>query len=138
MGGTFHLPSLGAIDFAEKEIYVLNFSWYLTRLSSQRVMWLNVWFSVTMRHHPANSSGIGLVEEDIKFSIWHAASYDLMIRTVRIHYELCLTICQHSAKFGGHTSSGRRNVLFLVCHVTSCDQVVRERCDFMVHSPHRK
>ena len=54
-----------------------------------------------------------------------------MIRVVRLHCELPLTIRQPPGKLGSHTSSGERNVSFLVCHVTSCDQVVRGICDFM-------
>ena len=87
---------------------VFNFSCDLTRLHSQRVMWLHGWFPVPICHHPAKSGGIGLVEDNIRF-ILH----------------------EHIAKFGGHTSSGGRNILFLVCHVTSCDQVVRGTCDVM-------
>ena len=58
-------------------------------------------------------------------------SSNYMIRVLQLHYGLCFTICQHPAKFGGHTFSGGRKILFLDCHVTSCDQVVKGTCDFM-------
>ena len=96
-----HLPGLW-----KRRYYVLIFSCDLTRLHSQRAMWLHGWFPVTIHHHPAKSAGIGLVEE-------------------KFH----LILYQHSAKFGGHTSSEGRNILFLICHVTSCDQMVRRTCD---------
>lgn len=44
---------------------------------------------------------------------------------MKLHNELRLTIRQHQAKFGSHTSSGVRNNWFLGCYVNLCDQVVR-------------
>ena len=83
---------------------------------------------------------------------------------MKLHNELRLTIRQHQAKFGSHTSSGVRNnwflgcyvnlcdqvvrrptlvakrdrkgdILFLICHVTSCDQKVRGLCDIIDEFP---
>ena len=77
-------------------------------------------------HHSAKSGGIGLVEEDILSSQFlRVISCDHGIRIVQLHYGLCLAICQHPAKFGGHKSSGGRNIPFSVCHLTLCNQVVR-------------
>ena len=81
-------------------------------------MWLHVWLSVTIGHHSANSGDKGLVKEDIKFSKWHVTSCDHVVRAVRLHYELRLTIRQYPVKFAGHMPSEGRNTLFLVCHVS--------------------
>ena len=127
-----HLPSLEAIGLAEKEMLCFKFFIWPTRLRSQRVMWLHGWLSVTIRHYPDNSGGIGLVGEDIKFLNWHETSCDHVMRVVWLHYELSLTIRQHPAKFAGHTPSEGRNISFLISHVTSCNQVVRGICENLV------
>ena len=49
---------LGAIGLAEKEI--LRFKFFMR---SQRVMWHHGRLSVPICHHPDNSGGIGLAEE---------------------------------------------------------------------------
>ena len=68
---------------------------------------------------------------DIKSLIWHVISWNHVIRIVWLHYGLDLTIRLDPAKIGGHVSSRGRNILFLVCHVISCDQVVRGISNFM-------
>ena len=64
-----HLPSLTAAGLAEEEDYVLSFSCGITKLHSQRVMWLHgfpvMWVYGIIRHHPANSGGVDLVEKEI-------------------------------------------------------------------------
>ena len=49
-----------------------------------------------------------------------------------------LVISYHSAKFGGHQACRRGDILFLICHVTSCDHGVTGLCDIMGSSPHYK
>ena len=49
----------------KRRYYVLSFSWDLTILHIQRVMWLHGWLPVTIRYHLATSGGIGLVEVEI-------------------------------------------------------------------------
>ena len=59
------------------------------------------------------------------------ALLDHVIRVVELSYELCPTIHQLPARFGGYMPSGRRYFSFLVCHMTSCDQVLRETSDLL-------
>ena len=107
MGWSPSPPKIGALGLAEEDILQ-----GLTRLSNQRVMWLHGWLFVTIRHYPAKSGDVSLAQEEI-------------------YSKECLTIYQHPAKFGDQTSSGGWNFLFIVCHVTSVDQVARETFDFM-------
>ena len=44
-------------------------------------------------------------------------------------------INDHSAKFGGHWTCRGGDILFLICHVTSCDHEVRGSCDVMGKFP---
>ena len=115
------LPSLGAIGLVQDEI--LNFLCDHTRLRSQRFIWRQGWLPV-IRHHSAWWYR-PCRRRDIKFWIWYVTSCDDVIKVERLHYGLCLTIHQYPANFCGHTSSGGGNISFLVCQVTSCDQVVR-------------
>ena len=49
---------------------------------------------------------------------------------------VALLITSHyPPKFGGHRHCGREDILFLVCHMTSRDFVVRESCSIMVEFP---
>ena len=130
-----YLQSLEAIGLAKKEMLILNFSYVFTRLRNQRVIWLHGWLFDTIRHHSAKSGGIDLVEKDIKFSNLHVTSCDHVIRAVWLDYELCLTICQYLANFAGHAPFEGRNILLLVCHVTSW---LEEYVTSWVHSPHHK
>ena len=48
------------------------------------------------------------------------------------HYGwVSLFINDLSAKFGGHCPCRRGKILFLICHVSWCDHVVRGSCDIM-------
>ena len=78
------------------------------------------------------SGGIDIVEENMLiFSISHVTSCDHVIRIMWFYYWLHLTICQHSSKCGGYTSSELRNIWFLVRHMTSCNRLVRRTYDFL-------
>ena len=72
------LLSLGTMALGKMRYYVLNFLRDLTRLRSQRVMWLHGWLPDTISHklggHKPCRKG------DIKFSIWHVTSCDHVIR----------------------------------------------------------
>ena len=88
MCGAFSLPSLGAIGLAEKEILRFKFFMWPHKTAKSKSHVTPYVVSVAICHHPSNSGGIGLVEENIKFLIWHVTSYDHVIRVVRLHCEL--------------------------------------------------
>ena len=75
------LPSLGPWFLWKRRYFVLNFSRELTRLHSQRVMWLYRWLPVIMGHHPAKS-GVHRPcrKEDILSLNWHMTSCNHVIR----------------------------------------------------------
>ena len=118
-------------------LITLNFSCDLTRLCRQRVMWPHRWFPVTIHHHPAKSGGISLIEEEIlsfQFDTWPL----VITWSESCNFIMVFIIRPHPAKFGGQTSSGGRNISFLVCHVTSWDYVVEGHVTSWVRSLHYK
>ena len=66
-------------------------------------------------------------------------SCDHVVRAVRLHYELRLTIRQYPVKFAGHMPSEGRNTLFLVCHVshvtTWSEEYVTSWVQSLYHKP---
>ena len=47
-------------------------------------------------------------------------------RVIDISGKLPALLSHHPTKFGGHKSCASKDILFLVCHVTSRDYLVRE------------
>lgn len=80
--------SLGTMNLAYKVILRFKFFTWRQRLSSQRVMWLDECFFVTISHHLAN--------------------------------------------FDVHRLCGRENIMFSIWHVTTCDHIIRESCNFIL------
>ena len=44
-------------------------------------------------------------------------------------------VSQHPAKFGGHRLCRRGDILFFICHLTSCDHMVGGSCNIMCELP---
>ena len=42
-------------------------------------------------------------------------------------------ISYNPVKFRSQMPCGRENIIFFICHVTLCDHVIEEMCDFMVN-----
>ena len=49
-----------------------------------------------------------------------------------------MNVSYHHAKFGGHSHSGSRDIMLLVCHVNSQEQVIKGSLNFMGGAPHHK
>ena len=94
-----------------------NFSFWIFHVTSQDCIVKESceYMSEYISHHPAKSDGIGLVEGEILSFQFDTCSCDHIIRVVRIHYGFRFNMCQHTAKFGGHTSFGGWNISFLIC-----------------------
>ena len=75
------LPSLGPWFLWKTRYFVLHFSCELTRLHSQRVMWLHGWIPIIMGHQPAKS-GVHkpCIKGDIMFLNWHMTYCNHVIR----------------------------------------------------------
>lgn len=125
-----YLPSLGVIGFAKEDILHFKFFMWPQKTAKRHV---TPW--VAFCHHtspPCQFCSTDFVEEEI--SDFQFGTLSLMITWS----ELCLFIMGFASpyvnllqSFGGHTSFERRNIWFLNCHVTSCDQVVRGTYDFL-------
>ena len=131
-----HLWSLGAIGLGEEE--TLRFKFYMrSHKTAYTKSHVTPWVA-SCYHTSSPCEGWWYKpckKRHIKFSIWLVTSCNHVIRVVQLYYGLCLTICQHLAKFGGHTSFSRRNISFLIYHMTSCDQVIEQNMSsWCVHS----
>ena len=75
------------------------------------------------------------VEEETRFLVCHATLSDYVRKvTYDVRWET-VTLSQQSAKFLGNGSCGRGDGTFLICHVASCDHVIKGHMTLLVAAP---
>ena len=53
---------------------------------------------------------------------------------MRLHANFPFVISHHPAKFGGHKPCRRGDILFFICNMTSCDNIIRSLVTLLVGS----
>ena len=56
---------------------------------------------------------------------------------IRINEWKLLAVCHHPDKFGDHRYFDNGDIMFMICHWTSRDQIFKGLCEFMGRSPLR-
>ena len=69
------------------------------------------------------------------FDLWRNLTWSRDKKVMRLHACFFFIISYHLAKFCGHRPWIRGDILFFVCHVTSCDHMAGESCDIMGEFP---
>ena len=83
--------------------------------------------------HPAKFGGRGHCGSgDVAHLICHVTLQDHLIKELQLYEKKLLIVCNHSIRFGCHRHCGSGDIF--IYHVTSCNNVFKGFCNFMVGS----
>ena len=102
-----------------------------TSLRCQRIMWLHRQVPLTISLQSTMFCVVKDLAEGERLSFQFFAWLHVITWSEGHYGWVSLFINDLSAKFGGHCPCRRGKILFLICHVSWCDHVVRGSCDIM-------